>query len=126
MGLAWRWFWLEDHFDVAGRSFAVKGSGVGVFETRREEPIFGIPQHPDRLDERVGLVVDDDVVLAFDHFRLVDRQTGILADFDFPILIEAAEITMPAALRERFAMLDDRLFDLLGKIPRNDAGRRWR
>jgi hypothetical protein len=53
---------------------------------------------------------------------LIDRQTRILADFDFPILIEAAEIAVSAALRERLAMLNDRLLDLLGEIAGGHAG----
>ena len=38
------------------------------------------------------------------------------------ILIEAAEITVAAALRERLAVLDDRLVDPLGEVARDDAG----
>ena len=123
---ATRRFRFNDHLDVAGGSFPVEGSRIGVLQTRREEAIFGVPEHPNRLDERVRLVVHDDVVLAPDHLRLVDRQPGVLANFDFPILPEPGEIAVSVALRERLAMLDDRLLDLLRQIPRDDAGRGWR
>ena len=93
-------FRLEDHFDVVRGSLPVERSRVGVLQARREEPIFGVPQHPNRLDERVRLVIHDDVVLTLDHLRLVDRQPGILADFDFPILIEATQIAVSVTLRD--------------------------
>lgn len=93
-----------------------------VLETRREEAVFSVPENPDRFDDRVRFVIHDDVVLAVDDLRLIDRQAGILADLHFPILIEPTEIAVSVAFRERVAMLDDRLLDVLGQIPRDDPG----
>ena len=47
---------------------------------------------------RVRLVVDDDVVLALDDLRLVDREAGVLADLHLPILAVPAQVAMPIAL----------------------------
>jgi len=46
---------------------------------------------------------------------LVDRKAGVLADLDLPILIEPAQVAMAGALRERLAVLDDRLLNLFGQ-----------
>jgi hypothetical protein len=77
------------------------------------------------LYERVCLVVHNDVVLTVDDLRLVDRQAGVLADLDLPVLIEPAKVAVAAALRERLAVLDDCLLDLLGQVASDDASR-WR
>src|SRR4029077_2049009 len=88
--------------------------------------ILRIPQDPHGLHNRIRLVVDDDVILAVDHLRLIDRQARILTDLNFPVFIESAQIAVTVAFRERLAMLDYRLLDLFGEVTRDDTGGRRR
>lgn len=39
-------FGIENHFDVARRRFPVEAASVRVLQTRREETVLSVPQHP--------------------------------------------------------------------------------
>lgn len=116
---------FEDHFDIRASGLAINAASVRVLQSRREERILRVPENPDLVHDRVGPVIHDDVILAIDHLRLVYRQTGVLADFYFPVRVEAAQVAMAGSLRERFAVLDDGRFDLFRKVAGDDACR-WR